>query len=348
MNGRGIGIIILLLVIASAIGFGIVRNITTEAMVIRGYVGGEKMGFFDDEEVRALLKKKYNIQVDAIKTGSYEMATQELEGIDFIFPSSQIALEYFKETNPKKTIRTERIFQSPIVIYSWTDIADLVVKQGMAKKIKAEHYTLDLKKFMDYIQVPAKKWTDIGAELYGSIKINCTDPNKSNSGNMYAGLLYQLLIDKGLSHDESLQQLSSMFESLGFMESSSGTLFESYLVKGKGANPLVVGYENQIVEFALENPAIWENAKGKVAVMVPEPTVWSEHSLVALTSSGEKLIVALSDPEILDLAWRKHGFRHPSFSNEGDSVVALPQTLDQIIEMPTLSKMKEIMNLLEQ
>ncbi len=35
-----------------------------------------------------------------------------------------------------------------------------------------------------------KTWADIGLpQLYGSISVKTTDPTKSNSGNMFAGLL---------------------------------------------------------------------------------------------------------------------------------------------------------------
>lgn len=187
-------------------------------------------------------------------------------------------------------------------------------------------------------------WSDLGVGLYGKVKVLCTDPNKSNSGNMYAGMVYQILTDNDYSGAEAMDTVTGMFKSLGFMETSSGTLFESYLTKGKGANPLVVGYENQIIEFAMENPEIWNDAKGNVAVLVPEPTVWSEHPVIALTDNGKLLIDALLDKEIQKIAWKKHGFRYPTFQSIDNDVIALPETLDKIIDMPGVAEMQEIMN----
>lgn len=346
MKGRVIGIIVLLLVIAVGL---LVYTMTTwgNQITVKGYVGGEKIGFFNDEEVQKILRRKFGITVDDTKAGSYEMMDANLDGIDFLFPSSQVALEIFKVKQNSVTFKTERIFQSPIVIYSWIEVADALVDKGVAKHVNGEYYTVDFNALIPYLTEPDRSWQDLGLSLYGNVKVMCTDPNKSNSGNMYTGLLYQVLTDNGLSRAEAIKTVDDTIKNLGFMEHSSGTLFESYLIKGMGANPMIIGYENQIVEFALENPDIWQNAKGNVAILVPEPTVWSEHPVIALTDNGQKLIEALSDPEIRQLAWQKHGFRYPAFSNSDDTVVALPQTLDIIVDMPSVDVMLAIMQQLD-
>ena len=70
------------------------------------------------------------------------------------------------------------------------------------------------------------------------------------------------------------------------MEHSSGDLFEQYLKTGMGAKPMIAGYENQMIEFAIENPNDWNMVKEQVAVLYPEPTVWSSHPLIALNEKG--------------------------------------------------------------
>lgn len=342
----GISILVVIVIVGVIIGagnpggFGLKNEIT-----VSGYVGGEKIGFFEDEKVQELLKKKYNIAVDYTKAGSYEMMDFDTSGKDFLFPSSQVAIEIYKGKNADKIKRAERIFQSPIVLYSWTDIAKALEAKGIAKAVEGGYYKLDMFKLLEYIK-NGTKWSDLGVDIYGNVKVLCTDPNKSNSGNMYAGMVYQILLDNGYTKADAMDTLNSMIKSIGFMETSSGTLFESYLIKGKGANPLVIGYENQIIEFALENPEIWGRAKENVAVLVPEPTVWSEHPLIALTDNGNLLIDALSDEEIQEIAWKSHGFRYPSFKSIDNEVIALPESLDKIIEMPSVQEMQEIMNVL--
>ncbi|SCL92905.1 substrate-binding domain-containing protein [Sporanaerobacter sp. PP17-6a] len=342
----GISILIIIIIIGVVIGSKNPKGFKNE-IVISGYVGGEKIGFFEDEKVQNLLKKKYNIVVDYTKAGSYEMMDLDTSDKDFLFPSSQVALEIYKEKNANKIKKAERVFQSPIVLYSWTDIAKALESKGIAKSTKDGYYNLDMFKLLEYIK-NGTKWSDIGVDLYGKMKVLCTDPNKSNSGNMYSGMVYQILIDNNYTETEALNTLKDMIKNIGFMETSSGTLFESYLTKGKGANPLVIGYENQIIEFALENPEIWNKAKRNVAILIPEPTVWSEHPVIALTDNGKLLIDALSDKEIQEVSWKNHGFRYPSFKSIDNEVVALPESLDKIIEMPSVYEMQEIMRVLSE
>ena len=70
------------------------------------------------------------------------------------------------------------------------------------------------------------------------------------------------------------------------MESSSSDLFDQFLKTGMGAKPLIAGYENQLLEFAVENPDTWEQIKGDIVIMYPTPTVWSSHVYIALDEAG--------------------------------------------------------------
>jgi ABC-type Fe3+ transport system substrate-binding protein len=348
MKQRVIGISILILVVIIGVVIGTMNSKgSKQEIVVSGYIGGEKEGFFQDEKVQSILKKKYNLVVDYTRAGSYEMMDMDTSSKDFLFPSSQVALEIYKGKNAAKIKQAERVFQSPIVLYSWTDIAKALEAQGIAKSAAGGYYTVDMLKLLEYVK-DGKSWSDLGVDLYGKIKVLCTDPNKSNSGNMYAGLVYQILANNDYPKAEAMNTLNTMIKNIGFMETSSGTLFESYLIKGKGANPLVIGYENQIIEFALANPDIWNRAKGNVTILVPEPTVWSEHPVIALTDHGKLLIQALADKEIQEIAWKNHGFRYPSFQSNDNEVIPLPESLDKITEMPSVQEMQEIMNMLSQ
>ena len=349
MNQKIIGIVILIVVVIVGVIIGTMSpgGFNKNEVVVSGYVGGEKIGFFEDQKVQDILKKKYNIVADDIRAGSYEMMDLDTSDKDFLFPSSQVALEIYKGKNAAGIKQAERVFQSPIVLYSWTDIAKALEAKGIARSAPGGYYTVDMFKLLEYVKNGAS-WSELGVDLYGKVKVLCTDPNKSNSGNMYAGMVYQILTDNNYPRAEAMNTLNSMIKNIGFMETSSGTLFESYLIKGKGANPLVIGYENQIIEFALENPEVWNKAKGNVAILVPEPTVWSEHPVIALTDNGKLLIEALLDKEIQEIAWKNHGFRYPSFQSIENEVIALPESLDKIIEMPSVQEMQEIMSMLSQ
>ena len=91
----------------------------------------------------------------------------------------------------------------------------------------------------------------------------------------FAGLLANTLC--GGVADESnlaeiLPRLQNIFQKLGYMESSSSDLFDQFLKTGMGAKPLIAGYENQLLEFAVENPDTWEQIKGDIVIMYPTPT----------------------------------------------------------------------------
>lgn len=79
-------------------------------------------------------------------------------------------------------------------------------------------------------------------ELYGSVSVDTTDPAKSNSGNMFAALLAdvlnggQTLTPEGVG--EILPQLQTIFGKLGYMETSSADLFDQFLRWGLGATPV--------------------------------------------------------------------------------------------------------------
>ena len=134
-------------------------------------------------------------------------------------------------------------------------------------------------------------WADLGLpELYGTVAVNTTDPVRSNSGNMFAGLLANVLCG-GVADADSVEavlpRLKAIFEKLGYMEASSSDLFDQFLKTGMGAKPVIAGYENQLLEFAVENPEDWEQLKDDIVLIYPTPTVWSSHIYIALDEAGE-------------------------------------------------------------
>ena len=65
----------------------------------------------------------------------------------------------------------------------------------------------------------ATAWADLGLpELYGTVAVNTTDPVRSNSGNMFAGLLANVLCG-GVADEDSVEavlpRLQAIFEKLG-------------------------------------------------------------------------------------------------------------------------------------
>lgn len=57
----------------------------TEQVSITGYLGGEKIGLFDDAKFKALAAKQ-GIAIDYRKAGSLAMMDADRKGMDYLFP----------------------------------------------------------------------------------------------------------------------------------------------------------------------------------------------------------------------------------------------------------------------
>lgn len=356
MKNKVIGLGILIVIIAAGVIFQQVF-MAGKVVTLKGYVGGEKLAFLANESVQNILRRQYRLEVDYTKAGSIEMV-QETHGeeIDCLWPSSQVALELFKMNQSSRLIKDEVIFSSPIVLYSWDIVVDALMQIGIVEKLDDTYYIVDFPRLLNLI-IEGKQWSDIGLEsLYGKIGIVSTDPTKSNSGNMFSGLLANILYTGGDVVDSQtietvLPTIQTVFTRLGFMHHSSSDLFEAYLTKGVGDKPIIVGYESQIVEFSLQHQQLWPKVKEKVRILYPRPTVWSSHPLIILQENAQPLIAALQNEDIQRLAWEQHGFRTGLIGVQNDpkvlDVAGIPEEITHVIPMPSPVVMDTIITTLQ-
>ena len=285
-----------------------------------GFAGGEKEGFLQNQQVKALLADRFGFVLDARRAGSVEMVREKAlldQKPQFLWPSSSVLVEVARSSG-LKILRDQVIFNSPIVLYSWDSIADGLVKGGFAKPAGGPRYTIDLLKLLKAIIV-GDSWADVGVpDLFGRLRVVSTDPTKSNSGFMFAGLAASLLGGDVItldSLDKIAGDVGTIFRRMGFKPPSSGKLFDDYIAGGPGAEPLVVGYENQLVEWVLQDADRWKrmeaSAPSKPVMLYPHPTVFSAHPLIVLADEAMGLVDALTSDEMLELAWQDHGFRGP-------------------------------------
>jgi hypothetical protein len=357
------GLVILALVVLAVVGYqflgkragtgGIGGLGAGPSVTVKGSIGGEKSGFLKDPEVQRILASRYGLTVDASRAGSIDMVRGSVAGQDFLWPSSQIALELFKEKGGKSN-KAEILFNSPIVLYSWQGVTNALMKIGVVQKIQDTYYIIDFPKLVRLIN-EGKQWKEIGVpQLYGKVSLVSTDPTRSNSGNMFAGLLANLL-NKGEVVNETsvkavLPGVKQFFGRLGYLQQSSSDLFTQFLQQGMGSYPLIVGYEAQLIEFGIENPQYSGKLQNEIITLYPRPTVWSSHPLIALTANGERLLTALQDQEIQRLAWEKHGFRSGIVGVQNDTkrlpVRGVPATIENVIPMPRPQVMELIIRTL--
>ena len=107
-----------------------------------------------------------------------------------------------------------------------------------------------------------------------------------------------------------LPKIKTYYNRMGFQQKSSSDIFDLF-ISNPYTYPLLVGYENQLIEYAIQNSDDYsiDFLKKNIRTLYPQPTVWSSHPLIAVNEKGQRLMDALKDPEIQQIAWEKHGFR---------------------------------------
>ena len=349
MKSRALGIILLAVVILASGGYYLYSS-QSRVTVLDGYLGGEKIGLFEDEEAAEILRREYHLEFQYSRAGSLDMVTADQTGMDYLFPSSQTALAYY-EDEKGQPVQDEIIFNTPIVLYTHQLVLDALMREGIVEEEEGVYYA-DMVKLTDLIMADTS-WADLGVpELYGKVSVDTTDPAKSNSGNMFAALLANVL-NGGETVDETtvenvIPKLQEIFARLGYMETSSSDLFNQFLRMGVGAKPMIAGYESQLLEFAVENPEDYEQMKDDLVMIYPSPTVWSTHVYIALDEAGRAGAEALLDRDIQKLAWEKHGFRTstygaPSQSFEGIIEEMAPE-VTRVMQVPDYPAMRRIID----
>lgn len=328
------------------------RGYFGEATTLFGFIGGEKERLIADPEVVTALRRHQGLQLDARRAGSVEMARERAlldQNPQFLWPSSSGFVDLARDSGV--TVRRDQvILNSPLVVYSWDVVAKGLVAAGFAQAEGDVRFRLDLGKLLRAV-LDNKSWADVGVpSLYGHARLLSTDPNRSNSGFMFAGLVANLLGGE-VATPETLAKVAdpvvTLFARMGYKPSSSGKMFEDYLAGGPGAQPLVVGYENQLVEWVLEDEARWKRleaaAPAKPVMLYPQPTVFSAHPLIVVKDAAAPLVDALLSPDVQQIAWTRHGFRGPlGLSGDTENPLVASRILprvDAVLPMPDIKTM---------
>lgn len=276
--------------------------------VVRGVVGSEKMAFFGDERVVAVLAEN-GVEVRAEPAGSRQIATSvDLDRYDFAFPSSSPAAERIQRQRAVTTKYTP--FSSPIAIATYQPIAELLTAAGVITPGPVASF--DMRRYLD-LTARGVQWDDLPDNttypVAKNILVSTTDPRSSNSAAMYLSIASYVANDHTIVRGATaeahvLPALSKLFLAQGYTDNSSEGPFNQYLTNGMGPTPMVCIYEAQYVAAA---------AAGRITedmvLTYPSPTVLSNHTLVPLTSTGDTIgRLLVEDPQLRRLA-AEHGFR---------------------------------------
>ena len=347
--------------------------------------GGGKEDFLADKDIQKILQKKYHLNVvydtwsngktitmplirESVGLGNQnivrrisdgETFTIQSEGVskyDALFTSDQRFYDYYKLSPNKENGESDRYtvldggltLNTPIVIYSWKEVVDALVKESVVTETDGVYYITDMNKLISYI-LDGKKWSDIGlTNLYGNINIASTDPVSSSPGATYYGLLLSIL-SGGQVTDENitnnLPKLKDFYIKSGYMNNTPADLFERYLKTGMGGEPMIVDFEKSMIDFANSSPDAFNQVKDDIRILYPTPTIWNSHCFTVFTDKGQKLYKVLNDKEIGQIAWEKYGFRTGvtggtyDVSNIG---IGVPQTISSTVtslKMDTYNKL---------
>ncbi len=377
-------VLIIIIIAIKALGNNeniIVGNLTNVYVA----TGGGKEDFLADKEIKKILERKYHLNVvydtwsngktitqplirESVGLGNQSIVQRMSNGDEFtiqsngvskydaLFTSDQRFYDYYKLSPNKENGESDRYtvldggltLNTPIVIYSWKEVVDALIKENVVTDKEGVYYITDMNKLINYI-LDGKKWSDIGLDsLYGTINIASTDPVSSSPGATYYGLLLSILSESQVNDENvtnNLPKLKDFYIKSGYMNNTPADLFERYLKTGMGGEPMIVDYEKSMIDFANSSPDAFNQVKEDIRILYPTPTIWNSHCFTVFSDNGKKLYKALNDKQISQIAWSKYGFRTGvtggtyDVSNIG---IGVPQTITSTVtslKMDTYNKL---------
>ncbi|SES18486.1 hypothetical protein [Corynebacterium cystitidis] len=298
------------LVIVAIVAVVVGRNIPLlgggQTTTLSGVIGSEKRPFFEDEDVIKRLRE-IGFSVDIRTAGSREIAEKiDSSQVDFVFPSSEPATEKILRTNDD--FHATYPFYSPMTVATFQPIVDVLKREGMVHE-RDGLPVLDMKSFVELASA-GSRWRELGDEFPSprSVQIRTTDIQTSNSAAMYLAILWWIFENEDPDFDGSsvTEKIIPFFVNQGFTSASSAAPFSDYLSQGIGAAPMVLVYEAQFLEEALNDNS--RLADDQVLLYL-DPTVQAKHGIVGITEGGRELAQVLATDEELQKLAAKHGFR---------------------------------------
>jgi hypothetical protein len=144
------------------------------------------------------------------------------------------------------------------------------------------------------------------------VLINSSDPATSDSGMTLAQLELATVASGNPYQSATVAQataalgkVKALVEAQGLMRTGSDSAFEQWVIQQTGG--LLAGYENQLLQWiTTRNAGVVPEG---IVTLYPEPTIFNDHTILALTPAATKLIEAVQDDAVQDIARKKYGFR---------------------------------------
>ena len=381
-------VLIIIIILIKTLG---TSNLTGNYIDVYVATGGGKEDFLADKDIQKILKEKYHLNVtfdtwsngktislplirESVGLGNQSIVkkinngdtvTIQTEGVskyDALFTSDQRFYDYYKLSPNKENGESDRYtvldggltLNTPIVIYSWKEVVDALIKENIVTETEGVYYITDMSKLINYI-LEGKKWSDIGlTSLYGTINIASTDPVSSSPGATYYGLLLSILSESQVTADNilnNLPKLKDFYIKSGYMNNTPADLFERYLKTGMGGEPMIVDYEKSMIDFANSSPDAFKQIKDQIRILYPTPTIWNSHCFTVFSENGAKLYEALNDKEIGQIAWERYGFRTGVTGGSYDVSgigIGVPQSITSTVSSLKMDTYNQLINYLKE
>ncbi|MFI9173030.1 hypothetical protein [Streptomyces lincolnensis] len=332
-----------------------------------------KSDYFRDPEVRRLLLK-HGIRVDIHRLGSRGIATQSLKGMDVVFPSGQPAAKLILNRQDH-SVRSVRPFVSPLVLGTFRDYAETLVRAGVATPQPARgggrtlYYDLDMGEFTglldgrdgrrdtgdqdkDGTAERADTWNGIGFDKGGTnsnsgrVLVRTSSVCESNAAGTYLSILAFVKNrdstpgagepDQDKASREALDVAARIKPLIDLQGMWADEQADSYLsALGESIAPISLIYEHQYLAHQIDYERRHHRQDSSRVLLYPTPYALTEPQLISLSGRGDKLVGLIANDPELRRRAIELGFR-VRFSGEDGTSEQLNAHLDENgIQVPT-------------
>ena len=310
---------------------------------LNGIITSEKENFFKDERVKEIFKKN-GLEVNYTRMASGKIAEAktlaDLNNADFVFPSGVQTSEKLKSTF--KSSQAYNIFYSPMVIATWTPIEQILIANGLTKKMSG-YEALDMEKLVK-LSKSGMRWNQFAkSDAYPvnkGVLVSSSDSRFSNAAKMYISLSSYVLNGNNVVSSEAdvlkvAPVIKQIVDAQGNRESSSTNMMSDYMSIGMGKVPMMFAYESEFLENAFKNKGLGKGMK----LMYPTPTIFTKHVMVGMNEKALKLVDMFKDNAELKAVAAEYGFRF-----EGDSKIVekatsvgvkIPEVMIDVVDSPS-------------
>jgi hypothetical protein len=272
-----------------------------------------------DQDVIQILEEEYQLRCKAEYMGSFQMVAPETSyaGVDAVWTGSVAAYNEMKVNHPRAELDSDNIFVTFLMNFTWKSHLESSLQAGFVSKSDSA-YVMDMQPLVEGI-LRDQTWADVGAPgIPGYINFRFSAPESSGGGLSSLYLLGAYITPRNpgapprplraTDMDTMLPQLRYIWEAAGKQSGASPDNFDEFVTKGYpwviSSESLFIGWFNTL--SAREQEQVLNNIVG----VYPEPTMSTDHRLVALTPVGQKLLDAFRhDTRLQEIGWNKYGMR---------------------------------------